>query len=286
MAYRVQIKKLFAAVGIFLAAATGDSFPLLGGSTTIVENGNADIEIVLPNDVRKEDATAANVLAENLAKLARSGNIKVSYIEKKGNVRTKIFLKKTERKLGEYFLDGGKISVRAKSGNIEIAYPDETRALNAVGLFLRKFCGMRFYAPSEVGTYYVKRDDFFIENTYREFPDAFALAEIYVPVLDKQRRAQVEIWRRLNGLHSMLGGFSHNFSRIFDAEFLDAHPQMKAQKSDGTPKTFAQPDILNPIAAVRAAEKADEFFSKNPRLKIFPMGIDLSLIHISEPTRP
>lgn len=274
MAYRVQIKKLFAAVGIFLAAATGESFPLLGESTTIVENGNADIEIVLPNDVRKEDATAANVLAENLAKLARGGNIKVSYIEKKESARTKIFLKKTECKLGEYFFDGGKISVRAKSGNIEIAYPDETRALNAVGLFLRKFCGMRFYAPSEVGTYYVKRDDFFIENTYREFPDAFALAEIYVPVLDKQRREQVEIWRRLNGLHSMLGGFSHNFSRIFDSEFLDAYPQMKAQKSDGTPNTFAQPDILNPIAAVRAAEKADEFFSKNPRLKIFPMGID------------
>ena len=28
MTYRVQIKKLFAAVGIFLAAATGESFPL------------------------------------------------------------------------------------------------------------------------------------------------------------------------------------------------------------------------------------------------------------------
>ena len=101
MAYRVQIKKLFAAVGIFLAAATGESFPLLGGSTTIVENGNADIEIVLPNDVRKEDATAANVLAENLAKLARGGNIKVSYIEKKESARTKIFLKKTARRRKE-----------------------------------------------------------------------------------------------------------------------------------------------------------------------------------------
>ena len=177
MAYRVQIKKLFAAVGIFLAAATGESFPLLGGSTTIVENGNADIEIVLPNDVRKEDATAANVLAENLAKLARGGNIKVSYIEKKESARTKIFLKKTERKLGEYFFDGGKISVRAKSGNIEIAYPDETRALNAVGLFLRKFCGMRFYAPSEVGTYYVKRDDFFIAN----FPTLLPLPKSTCP---------------------------------------------------------------------------------------------------------
>lgn len=111
--------KIFAALCCALAAATSRG-------AQIVENGACDIAVVLPRNAGEADARAANVLARELAKLARSGLVKVSF-QDGGNARakTRIFLKKS----GEPFNIRGGNSIRVKSGSesVEICYPDGDR---------------------------------------------------------------------------------------------------------------------------------------------------------------
>lgn len=257
--------KIFAALCCALAAATSRG-------AQIVENGACDIAVVLPRNAGEADARAANVLARELAKLARSGLVKVSFQEgANARAKTRIFLKKS----GEPFDIRGGNSIRVKSGSesVEISYPDGSRAMNAAGLFLRKLCSMRFYAPGELGTHFERRENFEIPEGEFEYEDAFACADFHAATRNPRDREKVREWLGLNGAHSVGGGFSHNMKNIFDADFLRAHPEISARRRDGSPKPRSQPDLLNPLAAGRAAKKAGEFFAEKPFAKMFPMGI-------------
>lgn len=257
--------KTLAVLCCALAAAT------LRGAQ-IVESGACDIAVVLPRNAGETDARAANILARELAKLARSGLVKVSFSDgAKAGAKTRIFLKKT----GEPFDIKGGNSIRVKSGceSVEISYPDGSRAMNAVGLFLRKLCSMRFYAPGELGTHFEKRENFKIPEGEFAYKDAFAGAGFYAAVKNPRDAAKVREWLELNGARSVGGGFSHNMKNIFDADFMRAHPETAARRRDGSPKPRSQPDLMNPLAARQAAKKAGEFFAEKPFAKMFPMGI-------------
>lgn len=238
----------------------------------IVEDGACDIAVVLPRNAAEPDARAANTLAREISKLARSGLVKVSFSDgEPARAKTRIFFKKT----GEPFSIKGGNAIRVKSGRgrVEISYPDETRAMNAAGLFLRRLCGMRFYAPGELGTHFERRENFEIPDGEFEYKDAFAAADFYAGSKKPADRAKVREWLELNGARRVGGGFSHNMKNIFDAGFLRAHPEAAARRRDGSPKPRSQPDLLNPAAAPQAAKKAGEFFAENPFAKMFPMGI-------------
>lgn len=254
--------KIFAALCCALAAATS-------WGAQIVENGACDIAVVLPRNAGEADARAANVLARELAKLARSGLVKVSFQDgTNARAKTRIFLKKS----GEPFNIRGGNSIRVKSGSesVEICYPDGSRAINAAGLFLRKLCSMRFYAPGELGTHFERRENFEIPEGEFVYKDAFAGAGFYAAVRNPRDGEKVREWLGLNGAHSVGGGFSHNMKNIFDADFLRAHPEISARRRDGSPKPRSQPDLLNPLAAGQAAKKAGEFFAEKPFAKSSP----------------
>lgn len=242
------------------------------GETHIIENGSCDMEIILPQNVHRSDAEAANTLAMEAAKLARGGNIKVSFFDDNSRPKTKIFLKKSAKPQPPQELSA--IRIKSGCGNIEIEYPDESRAMNAVGIFLRKFCGMRFYAPGELGTHFDKKENLNIPDGEFEFRDAFFSVGFYAPTKDAKRRGEVNRWLKLNGAHSIAGNFSHNLKNIFDEEFRRKHPEILARDSDGSIKHLAQYDILNPAAAAQAAKKADEYFLEYPQAKMFSVGID------------
>ena len=178
--------KIFAALCCALSAATSRG-------AQIVENGACDIAVVLPRNAGEADARAANVLARELAKLARSGLVKVSF-QDGGNARakTRIFLKKS----GEPFNIRGGNSIRVKSGSesVEICYPDGSRAMNAAGLFLRKLCSMRFYAPGELGTHFERRENFEIPEGEFVYKDAFAGAGFYAAVRNPRDGEKVREW--------------------------------------------------------------------------------------------
>ena len=222
--------------------------------------------------MHKADGVAANTLARELAKLACGGNIKVSFFDGNSRPKTKIFFKKCATSQPPQELSS--IRIKSDSGNIEIEYPDESRAMNAVGIFLRKFCGMRFYAPGELGTHFKKKKNLSIPDGESEFKDAYFSIGFYAPTKDAKRRGEVNRWLKLNGAHLTAGNFSHNLKNIFDEEFRRKHPEILARDSDGSIKYLAQYDILNPTAAAQAAKKADEYFLEYPQAKMFSVGID------------
>lgn len=269
---------VFAAVSILFTAAgcTG----ILVSSAKLVENSDSNIEIILPPDVRREDAEAANILAREISKLSASGRVKVSFFKSGESPKsTRIFLKK-RRNTADITPDNldisayGKFEIIVAGDKITIEYPDKSRALNAVGIFLRKLCGMDFYAPSEIGTHFKKHNNFSIPAGKYVFYDSFASVGVYTLPLDKSNLKALREWQQLNGVHFLLNRFSHNLNNIFDAEFMRKYPEMVARKRNGSLKPWAQPDILNPIAAPQAAKKAEEFFVKNPDKKMFSVGIN------------
>lgn len=264
-------RRALAAICILALSATTPCINLFG-DTHIIENGSCEMEIILPQNVHKADAEAANTLARELAKLACGGNIKVSFFDGNSRPKTKIFFKKCATSQPPQELSS--IRIKSDSGNIEIEYPDESRAMNAVGVFLRKFCGMRFYAPGELGTHFEKKKSLSIPDGESEFKDAFFSIGFYAPTKDAKRRGEVSRWLKLNGAHLTAGNFSHNLKNIFDEEFRRKHPEILARDSDGSIKYLAQYDILNPAAAEQAAKKADEYFLEYPQAKMFSVGID------------
>lgn len=127
--------------------------------------------------------------------------------------------------------------------------------MNAVGIFLRKSCGMRFYAPGELGTHFEKKKNLSIPDGESEFKDAFFSIGFYAPTKDAKRRGEVSRWLKLNGAHLTAGNFSHNLKNIFDEEFRRKHPEILARDSDGSIKYLAQYDILNPRRGGTGREK-------------------------------
>lgn len=83
-------RRALAAICILALSATTPCINLFG-DTHIIENGSCEMEIILPQNVHKADAEAANTLARELAKLACGGNIKVSFLTATRGLKQKFF---------------------------------------------------------------------------------------------------------------------------------------------------------------------------------------------------
>lgn len=262
------------AVGIEVASNPFKSIRdfFLLSDVCLISNGDIDTDIILPKNVNKTDAEAANILANYLCKLAYKGNVRVKFFGDNSVAKTKIFLQKSQKEpttLGIPKQDNIKITIA--SNTIKIEYPNSSRAKNAVGLFLREKCNMRFYAPSELGIVFEKQKKLKLTAGTQTFTDAFISTNIFCGLRNNK---DVNDWLLLNGINPALPSFSHNFNKIFSKEFLEENPEIKPRLANGDEKKiFTQPDILNPISVNQATKVADNYFTKNPFAKIFSIGI-------------
>ena len=247
-----------------------DFFPF--SDVCLISNGKIDADIILPKNANKTDADAANILADNLCKLAYTGSVNVKFFDDTSVAKIKIFLQKTQDEPTTVGIPKADIIKISTSSNvIKIEYPNSSRAKNAIGLFLQKKCNMRFYAPSELGTEFEKQVELKLPAMTQKFVDTFVSTNI---LCGFRNNKAINDWLMLNGINPALPSFSHNFSNIFTKEFLEENPEIKAHLANGKEKKiFSQPDILNPLSVKQAVEVADNYFNRNPFAKIFPLGI-------------
>ena len=112
----------------------------------IINNGNINVEIILPQNVQKEDALAGNFLAKRLTLLAQKGNIKVSWFANKTDkkafsislINKGILLSPlcSKREIDELKT----IAIKSSKNSVEIYYPNSQSAQSAISTFLENFC--------------------------------------------------------------------------------------------------------------------------------------------------
>ena len=227
---------------------------LFCGPVDLIENGKIDAAIVLPFEVRRSDAEAANFLAEALSKSARFGKIDVLwYGSGLDRNRVRIFLRKGRASRADPSIVERKIvSIASGGGDIEIKYPRNADAMWAVGVFLREYCRVSFFAPSEIGTEIPRIENLRIDGGTRYFSPSFRFFNFSLGNPDSS------LWARLAGM-SKIPPFSHNLKRALAA--LKKTPNVQADFSDSS-------------AVRHAAEFSNGFLLNRPESAGVSLGLD------------
>ena len=162
-------------------------------------------------------------------------------------------------------------SIRVGKNRIELTYPSADKIGWVVGKFLRDFCNIKYFSPTEFGTEYdwsilkIKRGE------HQFCPSYFAAN--FSDFKSSKR------WRILNGIDVQYTyfKFGHNLNKIIPPKDYKKHPHLFALKknADGTlcPNFYAQPDLLNPKTHKFVAEKAIEALN-DEHIKMFSIGIN------------
>lgn len=270
-------KWLLSAAALFFAALTCGAF--FKSDVALIENGTINAEIIPPYAAQKPETEAARTLAKFLAKIARGGNVNVALSPSGNPEKTKIFLKKNPDALtpSPQMEDLSRTNLYRFSfsgDEITIYYPRPEVATYAVGLFLRRHCGMEFFAPTELGLEYEKRENLKISAQDYTFKPSFDSVVIW----DGWESRDKKLYFAMRGNNRVFVNFSHNLSNIFNRKVFEEHPEFFAERYNYNgilaPAFNAQPDFLNPEVPKFAAKDAIDFFREKPDEIMFSAGIN------------
>lgn len=236
----------------------------------IAKNQNESVFIILEEGASADEKYAAELLEKYLSKILKS-SVKISE-KTSGNFRDfSIYLEKNRSSpeitpLVDNIDACDEFIFKFKENSVSIKYPDEKYAAStAVGEFLEKYCGVKFFAPSELGL---------------EIPSntklSFKLGEQHFYPSYKGRflgiyQKYAEEYSRLNGECRQFMPSLHNMTRILNEKIIEANPEWMAFR-EGKRLAFdksAQADFLNVEMQSFVAKTTKEFFDKNPKAKIF-----------------
>lgn len=236
------------------------------------ENGRADLAVVVPKNPSKAEIEAARMIAENIAKSARSGRVRITPSPDAFRGSKRIFILKNP---GAEKLSPASPAPPRKSAEIEMSigrtearifYSASPQAAAAAFLGM---AGFRFFAPGELGAERPSGAEIAIPAGRKTSKPLMASSHIYLG----GRTPEEERLLLLNGETRALGGFSHNLSGVFDADAFKIHPEFRPA-ADGADAKRAQPNFSAPGAAEFAAGRASEFFAKNPGAPLFSISIN------------
>ena len=285
MSYKLQggifARAILTGFALFICACSSPKSDFFGGQNGCFEAGGDSensLAIIVPKNPTESELRSAKILARHLAKLGVK-TLEPRELPADLNSCKRIYLRRRD-KLGEralsplaQFKSASEIRLNISSDAIELEYGKNPQA--AVGFLLEKL-GFEFLAPGELGLVVPKEKGIKLKCARYIKSPKFLSGDIYLGRLLKYP-GEAEDFLALSGMTPTFTHFSHNLSRIFDAEVLAKYPQFKPQLRKFTGGDFYQPDISNTLAPIIAAEKAAEAFERNPKLESFSIGINDSV---------
>ena len=237
-----------------------------------------NVEVTMPNEATKFEIEVATILEKELKKIIGIAGFKKSDFSTCPKV-VKIVLINT-KKLDENIpiselINRNKYSVRIGKNRVELEYPSAEKVGWVVGKFLRDFCNIKYFSPTDFGSDYNKANLKFKVGQYYFSPAFFASAFSDFPSSKR--------WKILNGIDTQYTyyRFSHNLNKIISPEKFLEYPHLFSLKKnkDGSlsPNIYGQPDLLNYQTQDTVAEVAIKHFNKK-NSKMFSIGINDSQI--------
>lgn len=240
----------------------------------IINNGNINVEIILPQNVQKEDALAGNFLAKRLTLLAQKGNIKVSWFANKTDrkafsislINKGILLSPlcSKREIDELKT----IAIKSSKNSVEIYYPNSQSAQSAISTFLENFCELYEFAPEPLGLEFQKKINLRLPKGNFVFKRPFESFDFY----GGDRK-----WFNQKGASPLKELTPHNAGRILDLKMMKQKPELYGKKLDKfgklQPCRVFQPNFVNPDCAKFFIEQTNKFFLKNPLNIAFSVGM-------------
>lgn len=264
-------------IGFFLAVFLIAIHPLAAapnilrwfGDFYLLENGEINLEIVLPDKHSDAELNAANLCIQNLSKLAKKSSIKiVSENEAAAEKLIYILPLPNAEKISPQMeknksFQRSRIEIEKNSVKIYYNFAPE----NAVGDFLHGL-GFRFYAPSELGAIIPEKQNIRLASGARNFYSPFFSAYLY-GIKNGDRFVTL-----LNGERNIIKNFSHNLNKIFREEYFDLYPDFAPDKVKFLRQKQIQPKFNAPYADYYAHEIARLYFERNPESPSFSIGIN------------
>ena len=234
----------------------------------IISDGKAEISIIA--NATPEANAAAELLKDALEKMSETAEISISGGEYHGAKKLTIHIT-NDKNAAPLTPDTRNIDAALKfkfkiyPQSIYIEYPNEDSAINAVGLFLKKFCGVFFFAPGPIGSEIPRMENLKIRT------GSFEITPSY-----KGRNLGIysnENFAKLLGHSSDFTASNHSIPQIIDKKTAEKHPEWMA-KIDGIlqpHKNHAQIDFANGAARTFIKECADKYFTEAPSSNIFAL---------------
>ena len=237
-----------------------------------------NVEVTTPNNATKFEIEVANILEEELRKIISVTGYKKSNFSTSPKIAKIVLI--NSKKLDEdipisKLIRRNKYSIRIGKNRVELEYPSADKIGWIVGKFLRDFCNIKYFSPTEFGSDYNEANLKFKVGQHHFSPSFFAAA--FSDFSTSKR------WRILNGIDTQYNyfKFSHNLNKIISPKNFSEYPHLFALKKnpDGSlsPNIYGQPDLLNYRTQNTVAETAIKHFNKN-KAKMFSIGINDSQI--------
>ena len=246
----------------------GPFFELIGQSS-------ANLDIVVPERASEDEIAAAEFLRSNIAKISRQNNICVLPENRLTPGRKFIRLRvnpnfKVPSSNMRNIDDCSAIAFDICSAHIDIYYSNSSDAGMAVGLFLRKYCKVKIFAPSEIGLSANPVQTLNIPSGSAKFTPSFKGRLLGLGGNFEREYAA------LNGNNSIFYQNAHNLINVFGGDLFENRRDLFAIRffpsSHSGDAQSRQIDFLNPETAAYAAEAAYNYFKANPSKMVFSVG--------------
>lgn len=235
----------------------------------IISDGETNLSIVIGG--KPEEKEAAEILKEILGKMSKRSDISISSsIPKNGFNGTSIFIRKdNDAKIltpDTANIDGTlNFKFKIYPNSVHILYPSDNSAINAVGFFLKKFCGVKFFAPGPIGTEIPRPAYLKIRTGNFEVNPSFKGRNLGL-FADKN-------FAKLIGNSDDFTSSNHSMPQIIDAKTAALHPAWMA-RIDGKLQPHSnrvQVDFANSAMRLFVKEYAEKYFAENPKARIFSL---------------
>ena len=232
---------------------------------------NGDAQIAIKTEGLQDEKKAAQIIKTSIEKMSHTASVSIDPPE--DNVGNKLLIrickslttplltpntKDVEDALKFKFVIGTK--------SILIEYPQDTSPLNAVGIFLKKFCDVYFLVPSPIGTELNNTQNLKLRTGIYEVNPSYKGRQLGI-------YSHVE-FAQLIGNCDTFTAENHLLPRIIDADIAAQHPQWLAN-IDGVlqpHKHSTQIDFNDTGARLFIKNFTDKFFTENPTKRIISLS--------------
>jgi len=260
----------------------------------LAENGRACMDIVIPDNACYVTRLASDELKMFLEK-STDADFQI-VVESKHKGGKGVFLGNTnelKNRVGIENFDEGRYLIKVDENAVFIAgkdvadtscinlrqlhfYTRDKGTLSGVYAFLEKFCGIRFFAPGEIGEFIPKNPCLTVKQTHllekpyfseRIIADFWSLSPKYPDAsIYCKAPEDITLWAlrlRLSAKGSVANGHTEQFFKFKEA-FSETHPEYFALQPDGT-RNFRYLCWSSPAVVELWEKLADAYFSgKSP----------------------
>ena len=227
-----------------------------------IANSRANIVILTSPDASKGEIKAADFLAKTLKKAVPLGEIRVGIKERNDAFTIELLPASKDRNFLNF---GAEFKFETFGKKIRIVYPYPEAVWTAVGEFLRRKCGIKFFAPSELGANIPSIKYLRLKTGKEVFTPSYAGRTLHLG-------ANSEEWGKINGADSGYFISPHFMNKIFDKKTAEKHPDWLGMGQNGKRMKYSlgtQADLFNEDFRNYVHSRVEQFFANgNPLISL------------------